>query len=371
MGARGLGHVYRRGKLWWIKYSVGGVRQHESSRSETKSEAVDLLKRRLQEAGQRRNTREVEKTTFSDLEGLLVNDYRVNGRKSLDTAKRSAKHLRKRLGHFRAIDITTARVRGYIAERQEDGAKPATIRKEVAALGRMMTLAVEDGLLPVRPKLPSIRVENVRTDFFQEHEFRAVAGQLPGPLRPLVQFLYLTGYRVSEAQNLVWSQVDLDAGQLHLKVGTTKNSEGRVLAFRALPELAELLNRQRAETSALEQAEGMIVPWVFHRNGARIHNFHEAWRNACRRAGLPGKLVHSLRRSAARNMIRAGIPERVVMALCGWKTRSMLDRYNIVDTTDQEEGLKKLAEKRRGLHLGDSLEAGLTDTGAPNVAKSL
>jgi integrase len=358
VGARGLGHVYKRGGVWWIKYSVGGVRQFESSRTGVKSEAVKLLQRRTSEANQGRAVRDAEKTTFADLEKLVLDDYRMNGRKSLETAKRSFKHLRKRLGRFRAIDINAARARAYIAERQQEGAAAATIRKELAALGRALTLAFQDGLIPSRQKLPSIRVQNARTGFFEEDEFQLVMAHLPGHVRPIVEFLYLTGYRVSEALYLTWRQVDFQAGTLRLEAGTTKNSEGRTFAYRTLPELAELLNRLRADTSAHERAEGVIVPWVFHRNGKRILSFREAWLQATKKAGLPGKLVHDMRRSAARNLVQAGVPERVIMALCGWKTRSVFDRYNIVSTTDQEEGLKKLADKRRGMQIrGDKSDS--------------
>ena len=63
-------------------------------------------------------------------------------------------------------------------------------------------------------------------------------------------------------------------------------------------------------------------------------SFYKAWHAACKRAGVPGKLVHDFRRSAARDMRRAGIREGEIMRLCGWRTRSMFDRYNIIDEAD-------------------------------------
>ena len=103
----------------------------------------------------------------------------------------------------------------------------------------------------------------------------------------------------------------------------------------------------------------MVVSHVFHRNGEPIRYFRRSWISACIAAGLgkevkdeEGKVVervayripHDYRRSAARNLSRAGVPERVIMQLCGWKTRSVFDRYRIVSESDLAEGLERLAQ---------------------------
>ncbi len=340
---RGLGRVYQRGKVWWIQYYFRGRLYRESSDSEVPAGAMKLLKRRQGEMGRGRLVGpDVEKTTFEDMAAMLLDDYEVNGRRSRDRAELSVEHLRGHFGHSRALDITADRVSAYIRCRLAT-ARPATVRLELAALGRMFTLAVRAGRASHRPYLPSVKVKNTRSGFFEEREFRAVLEQLPVDLQVVVEFAYLTGWRIGEVKGLTWRQVDFKAGVVRLEPGTTKNDEGRTFPFAALPRLEEMLRSQREHTSALERERELLIPWVFHRNGRTIRSFHSAWRAACERAGVPGRLVHDLRRTAVRNFERAGVPRSVAMKLSGHKTESIYRRYAIVSEADLAEGVRKVA----------------------------
>jgi len=81
--------------------------------------------------------------------------------------------------------------------------------------------------------------------------------------------------------------------------------------------------------------------FVFHRKGQRIGSFRRVWTRACSKAGLEGRLVHDLRRTAARDFRRRGVSEGEIMKLCGWKTRAMFDRYNTIDEADLAEAVAK------------------------------
>ena len=151
---------------------------------------------------------------------------------------------------------------------------------------------------------------------------------------------YLTGWRVkSEVLTLQWRQVDFHASEIRLEPGTTKNKDGRV--FPMTTELRAVLERQHSDHKGL-QKRGRFVPWVFHRDGQRIKSMSKAWHSACVKAGCPGRILHDLRRTAVRNFVRAGVPERVCMALTGHKTRSVFERYNIVSGGDLREAAQKL-----------------------------
>jgi len=108
------------------------------------------------------------------------------------------------------------------------------------------------------------------------------------------------------------------------------------------PELRALFEAQRAYTDRIQRERGSIIPWVFHRDGKPIKSFRRSWLTACRLAGQPGRIPHDFRRTAVRNMVRKGIPERVAMQLTGHKTRSVFERYNIVGEGDLQEAARKL-----------------------------
>jgi integrase len=104
-------------------------------------------------------------------------------------------------------------------------------------------------------------------------------------------------------------------------------------------EVAAIMARRRA-------AQDAASPYVFHRQGKPVKDFRKAWRTACRKAGIPagapqGRVFHDLRRTTARNLSRADVPDRIAMAMMGHKTRAMYDRYNIVDEEDIRRGMRR------------------------------
>jgi integrase len=170
--------------------------------------------------------------------------------------------------------------------------------------------------------------------------------------------------RKEEILGLQWSQVDLMDGKISLKPEDTKSSEPRVIYMAG--ELLEVINFQ----GALRQSKFPDCPWVFFAGtGERIKDLRGSWDKAYLKAGLskvliddqgqsvkdkkgeairvPNKLFHDFRRTAVRNMVRAGVPERVAMMISGHKTRTIFDRYNIVN----EDDLKKASQRVKEYHL--------------------
>ncbi|MGE5305363.1 MAG: site-specific integrase [Alphaproteobacteria bacterium] len=191
-----------------------------------------------------------------------------------------------------------------------------------------------------------LRENNVRTGFFEANEFLALRDALPVYLRPMVTFAYYTGWRKGEILDLRWSQVDLQEKIIRLNPEQSKNGTGRLVAIDG-----ELVNVLQAQWDARKVAEvpgqspALICPYAFHHDGKPIRDFRSAWDRALTKAGLTGKIFHDLRRTAVRNIVRAGVREHVAMTISGHKTRSVFDRYNIVSEEDLREAAKKTSER--------------------------
>ena len=293
-----MGQLKRRGSIWWVRYYRDGRRFEESTRSDRREDAVRLLK--VREGDVARGlpvTPKIGRLRFDEAADDVLNDYRVNGKRSLDDVRRRfVLHLLPFFGGRRMSTLATPDVRVYIAQRQAAGASNATVNRELTALKRAFSLALQSGKLLARPHIPLLREANARTGFFEREQIDAVVPRLPAAVQPVIRFAYVTGWRIdSEVLPLEWRQVDFSAAEVRLDAGTTKNDDGRVFPFTA--ELRTILEEQRATADMLGRT-GVICPWVFHRNGRRIRRFEKSWKRACRAAGCPGRIPHDLRRHA-------------------------------------------------------------------------
>lgn len=346
-GLRGLGSVYRRGRLWWIRYYHHGQEVRRPAETTNRARAVKFLnEHRAASQSGRRSVEQGERLKFRDLVDFLLRDYRRQGRRSINRAQAAAKHLTDFFRAYRAVEIQPETVNQYIDRRQKtDGAANATIKLELSLLKRMLHLA-EPELGPV-PTLPSVRVSNIRKGFFEEAEYQALLEHVDDDLKPIVKFLYLTGWRMrSEVFTLQWSRVNFDSGEIRLEPGTTKTDEGRTFPLKGVPELEDLLRRQREHTDRIQQETGSVIPWVFHRRGRQIRDISRAWRRAVEAAAIGARIPHDFRRTAVHNLERAGVSRSVAMRLVGHKTENVYRRYAIVAPQDLVDGVKRLSDCR-------------------------
>jgi integrase len=160
----------------------------------------------------------------------FLRDYKINERKSYeDVEARWRLHLRPFFGNMRAIHVTTAKLKQYVDERQQQGAERATINRELAALRRMFYIGHESTprrVLDV-PHFPMLKESNARTGFLPDDDFDKLVEGTPLWFRALVECGAGIGWRKEELLDLKVKQLDFEHRILRLEPNTTKNDEGR------------------------------------------------------------------------------------------------------------------------------------------------
>lgn len=350
-----MGHLYQRGRIWWCKYYLNGRPIRESTGLEKEKAAERYLKAKEGRvaAGLPVMPR-ADRVRYEEAEADLRQHYEATGRRDLAEYSRRVAHLTRFFRGRRLAAIGQVDVDGYTVERRAAAkAKNATIRRELGTLTTMLRRAYKNGKLLRLPLLDRPKEGPAREGFFERPQYEAVRRQLPDDLQVAVAIAYTFGWRMqSEVLALERRQVDLDAGTLRLDAGATKNDEGRVVYL--TPELKAALAGQVERVEALQRRLERIIPWLFphdgkgKRAGMPRQDFRKTWAAACKAAGVAGRLRHDLRRTAVRNMVNAGVPERVAMSITGHKTRSVFDRYHIVSPGDLQEASRRIAGTKPG-----------------------
>ncbi len=273
--------------------------------------------------------------TFDVMARAYLEDYLLQRYRTMNTARPRVEHLRSVLGGWPVEAITADAVRRYQLDRRKQGAEAATINRETSALSRMFQLAIRRGLLERMPLFPNRLEENPpREGFFEHDEYLKVRAHAPASYQDVLDFAYYSGWRRNEILDLTWAEVDLGGGVIRLPARRSKTKTGRMLPISA--PLRQVLDRRL-------RARRPGDPRVFRRDGVTVRAWRDALRDACRKAQVPHRILHDCRRTAARNLIRAGVPERIAMLLTGHKTRAVFDRYNIVNEQELLTAGQRLA----------------------------
>jgi integrase len=335
----------------------GEVRKSSHTRDEKK--ALDALAREIRRVENDRDgieefeTPSHRRVKVSVLFSNLLAYYREKGIKGLEDVEirlREGGPLQGAFGGVKAASLTTRAVSDYMKTRRAGGLAKATVNREVELLRTAFRLAAKHGVIRRCPVFPEKLDEsdNVREGFFEADEFSKLLPRLPGDLADVARFGYLTGWRRGMILGLTWEEVDRKDGSVRLPGTRTKN--GKPLSVPLDEELSAIIERRASARSFTTFAGAALARYVFHREGRPINEtvFGKQWRAACVRAGLGryegkryvGKLFHDFRRTAARNMVRAGVPESVAMSITGHRTRSMFERYNVADERDKLKALR-------------------------------
>lgn len=356
----GEGGLFKIGEKWYTK--VNGKR--ESTGTSVRADALEILKQRQGRAVLNiPDPTSGTKLSYAQLrEGLLSYRRNHNQRSLILRADGTEticglQHLDAFFQNKLANDITTRTLQGFVEWRKREGANVATINRNLGLLRRMFHLAAPDNPLLTIPNFSAVhfKEDHVRQGFIDAAKFDELLAALPARLRSFVLLLYTTGVRTGEARKILWSQVDFAESIIHLSGKQAKNANARTLPLD--DELATMLQAEREKARSTK---------VF--NFATIR---KAWCNACVKVGLgtlartgenktlngnygkyEGLIPHDLRRSAVRDMIRAGVPQTIAMRISGHKTDAIFRRYDITDAADLLAAKNSLRAYRSRSSLG-------------------
>jgi integrase len=338
----GAGTIYLRGEIWWVKIRVDGRPVYESSKSTKKADAIKLRDKMLA----KRHRGEIsggapDKVLIAELlDDVLNSDIGESTRYIWE--KVVAKNIRPFFGTMRAARLSTDKMDRYREKRKTAGVTDATVNRELSILRTSYHNARKRTPPKVNlvPYFPMVKETAIRKGFLTDEQYAKLRDELPQELKALFVCDYVTGIRKSELLAIQWYQVDFESNLITLEWGETKTDDPRTVPI--LPgDMRDLLLVSKKE----RDGNWPDSPWVFNRTGVQIKDFRGGWRDACIRAGVPDLNVHDLRRTAVRNMRRAGVPQVVRMKISGHKTDSMERRYNIVDNEDLSSAAKLMEQR--------------------------
>lgn len=332
-------------RFWYAQYYREGLQIRVSTRTQIKEKAKVELRRLMGDAERGlAPENQLRKIRYSDLRAGLLQNYVERGNKSLQTSADGSETiwgLKPLDDYFDGLtlkQITTDAAREFTRKRLNEGLSNDTINGSLRLLRRMLNIAREDSKIQIVPKIRLLKDSPARKGFLAKEKFDTLLQNLPLNLRPLILFLYYCGVRLGEAEQVEWQQIDLTGALIRLEEDQTKNSEARTIP---LPDVLVDLLKQ------IDPKEGLVFDST---------NLRKMWHKACVAAGLGtlidvegkpdpkyhGLIVHDLRRSAIKNLMKAGVNEKVAMKISGHKTRAVFDRYHIVDTDDVVAAMRML-----------------------------
>jgi integrase len=331
-------------------YDANGKQVRVNTERTVKAEALVELRRLMRDRDNGApDPNEARRVTYKDLRAGLLASYLERGNRSLTTRADGEETIvgLKQLDDFFDFsetnpgpavgDITVDTARDFVKKRKAEGAGNAVINRSLSCLRRMLKIAHEDRKIMNVPVIRLQKEPPARRGFVTDQKFGELLKALPSILRPLIAFLFFCGVRLGEALAIEWSQVDFSAGLIRLH--ETKTDEPRVVP---LPSILRML------LAEIEPKVGCVFVST---------NLRKEWIAACAACGLGTKIevegkpydpryegltIHDLRRSAVRNLVRAGVAETVAMKISGHKTRSVFDRYAIASESDLRTAMSRV-----------------------------
>src|SRR5579871_621514 len=321
---RGQGCIISRPgtKNLYIRYWTNGRQVQEAVGSDDIKAAEDLLALRRGEAMQGlRPAQDVKQVRYENIRDSYVAEHPVD-----PSNKTKLTYLDEFFAEMRVIDINPDVLRKFIAEkRAKDLLADPTIRRILVMLRSMLNQAKKEGKIRHTdvPHFPMPADSKPRKGFIQPDQFAKLHDALPENLRPLIKFCYYTGCRIGAAQKITWDMVARDCSEIELSGDITKNGEPLTLPLVGpLAEISTMLKKMfRDQAKPVFDHSALRRGWCVTCHALGLGVYDEKKRK------YSGLTIHDLRRSAARNLIRAGVDRGTAMSITGHLTEHVFERY--------------------------------------------
>jgi integrase len=353
--------TYKRGGVYWYSFVFDVRRIQKSTKQKNRKAATDIesaYRTALAKGEVGITAPKRERRTVAELMDLLEANYEANGKLSPQNKSLLAR-AKEDFESKQATELAAEDIDKYIHRRKAQGAKNSSVNRVIEILRRAYTLAG----LPV-PRMERLsEAGNARQGFLSESELDALIAHLPEDLKDFTRFAAACGMRKGEIAGLTWKMIEGD--ELRVPADICKNRKDRVLPLTG--ELLAIVERRRAALPREKNGTVQLSQFIFHRSGTAVAETRKSWQTAAIAAGLgimickkcgeqgpekyckkcknarkyEGKLFHDLRRSAVRNMVKAGVNTQVAKQWSGHRSDSMFERYSILTTDDMREAQEK------------------------------
>lgn len=334
--------VYSRGGVYWFNFVFDGRKIQRSTKQGNRKAAIDIEAAfRTALAKGEVGLLDRERFTVSELLDRLKQRWELEAKLSPQNASLLKKAKAAFLGKM-ADELSVSDLEKYAARNSKAEYANATVNRVFQCLRRAYKLAGVPW-----PKIePLNERDNVREGFLSAEQMSKLLAVLPDDgLRDYVEFCWCTGMRKSEAASLRWAF--LHDGQIVVPQEFCKSRKPHVIPVAGT--LTAILKRREATRSFQLNGVTQLSEYVFHRgDGLPVAEFRKSWKTACKKAGVGNALFHDLRRSAVRDLIRAGVSQSVAMKISGHRTSAVFQRYDIVVGEDMKQALEKTAAYRAG-----------------------
>lgn len=344
MRNHGQGSIITRPKTdkLYIRWRVDGKQYQEATGSASREYAEKLLATKIADSVRGVTLVDgVRRLTYEDIRAEYLRfrpaqaDY--PGLKHLDAFFKGRK----------VTAITRTLVAAFADARRKAGIHDHTIRRNLTCLRAMLNRAHKVGMLGSRD-VPTFDIPAESNEgsgqYVTPEQFAAIRGFLPDRLRPLFTFLYSTACRIGAAKKIAWEMVNADATEINLPGSITKTRKPLkiVLVGSALEPVSKLLRKSfRDPEQPVFDSRDYKREWAKAVAKAALGTYDKQTRHRT------GPRIHDLRVGGAVNMIDSGIPESTVLQIGGWRSASMLRRYNVLDRDRIAKAMRQVAEYTR------------------------